>query len=113
MSVLLLVCMRDCADALSWLMSDYTGGLFDFVGFGGQNKYASGALNQFFTNSTIIGLYEDYISHWLNHVNQYTGVANKNEPTILALETGNELGAYMLEDGPPPKSWTQVRLFAS
>lgn len=56
---------------------------------------------QFYTNSTIQGYYKDYISHILNHVNQYTGVALKNDPTVLAWETGNELFDA-------PTSWTQM-----
>ncbi|GCE26125.1 hypothetical protein KDA_16090 [Dictyobacter alpinus] len=56
--------------------------------------------NQFYTNSTVIGDFEQYISTLLNHVNTYTGVAWKNDPTIMAWETGNEIM--------PPDSWTQT-----
>ncbi len=56
---------------------------------------------QFYTNPTIIGYYEAYISHILNHVNQYTGVALKDDPTVMAWETGNELFDA-------PTSWTQT-----
>lgn len=42
---------------------------------------------------------ETYILTLLNHVNIYTGIAYKNDPTILAWETGNELS--------PPTGWTQ------
>lgn len=42
----------------------------------------------------------------LTHVNQFTGVALKDDPTILAWETGNELGGYMLSGGAPPSAWT-------
>ncbi len=55
--------------------------------------------NQFYYNSKVIGDFETYIRTLLNHVNSYTGVAYKNDPTIMAWETGNELD--------PPTSWTQ------
>ena len=56
--------------------------------------------NQFYYNNQVISDFETYISRLLNHVNTYTGVAYKNDPTILAWETGNELQ--------PPISWTQT-----
>ena len=56
--------------------------------------------NQFYTNKQVISDFEAYISVLLNRVNIYTGVAYKNDPTILAWETGNELQA--------PTSWTQT-----
>ncbi|GCE14888.1 hypothetical protein [Tengunoibacter tsumagoiensis] len=56
--------------------------------------------NQFYTNSTVISDYEAFISAYLNHVNIYTGIALKNDPTILAWETANELTT--------PQSWTQT-----
>lgn len=43
-----------------------------------------------------------YVAHLLNHVNKYTGVVLKDEPTILAWETGNELQ----QQGQPFTNWT-------
>jgi len=43
---------------------------------------------------------EDGFPTLLNHVNTYTCLAYKNDPTIMAWETGNELD--------PPTSWTQT-----
>jgi hypothetical protein len=54
----------------------------------------------FYTNPTVITDFEQYISTLLNHVNTYTGIAYKDDPTILAWETGNELM--------PPVSWTRL-----
>lgn len=56
--------------------------------------------NQFYYNPQVISDFETYISTLLNHVNVYTGIAYKNDPTIMAWETGNELQ--------PPLSWTQT-----
>ena len=56
--------------------------------------------NQFYYNPLVIHDFETYISTLLNHVNIYTGVAYKDDPTILAWETGNELV--------PPDSWTET-----
>ena len=46
-----------------------------------------------------------YLHHLLNHVNQYTKVALKDEPAILAWETGNELHEG---SGVPFTNWTQA-----
>src|SRR5207302_10580776 len=56
--------------------------------------------NQFCYNAQVISDFETYISTLLNHVNTYTGVAYKNDPTMMAWETGNELK--------PPTSWTRT-----
>ena len=47
--------------------------------------------SQFFTNPTIINSFKTHISAVLNRVNQYTGLIYKEDPTILAWETGNEI----------------------
>lgn len=62
--------------------------------------FATGISNYgpFFTNATIIHDFETYIGAILNHVNSLTGVAYKNDPTILAWEEGNEINNA-------PSSW--------
>ena len=55
---------------------------------------------QFYTNATVIGDFEHYISHILNRVNSITGIAYKDDPTILGWETGNGLTA--------PPDWVQM-----
>lgn len=54
----------------------------------------------FYTNPAVIGDFEHYISHLLHHVNTYTGITYKNDPTIMAWETGNEIT--------PTTQWTKT-----
>lgn len=63
----------------------YHGGRFDFAGWRGKSGDA------FFTDTTIRADFKEYITHLLEHVNVETGVAYKDDPTILAWELGNEL----------------------
>lgn len=56
--------------------------------------------NQFYTNPQVIQDFEHYIYTILTHINIYTGIAYRNDPTIMTWETGNELL--------PPSSWTQL-----
>ena len=73
----------------------YTGGELTFCGWRGSTNQ-----NDFYSNSTIISDFEQYVSTILNHVNTLTGVAYKNDPTIMAWETGNEIH--------PTVAWTQT-----
>ena len=54
----------------------------------------------FYSNPQVISDFEQYIRVLFNHVNEYTGIAYKDDPTILAWETGNELYA--------PVDWVQT-----
>ncbi|CEM02606.1 unnamed protein product [Vitrella brassicaformis CCMP3155] len=71
----------------------YHGGIETFTRWRNRSKH------EFYTDPTIIQDFKTYISRLVSHVNRYTGVAWKDDPTIMAWETGNELG--------PPTSWTQ------
>ncbi len=71
----------------------YAGGKHNFTDWRGISDE-----NQFYTNPQVIWDFEQYINALLNHVNIYTGIAYKNDPTIMAWETGNELH--------PTDSWT-------
>jgi hypothetical protein len=73
----------------------YHGGKHTFTDWRGLHNE-----NQFYTNQTVIHDFEQYIRTLLNHVNPYTGLAYKDDPTIMAWETGNELA--------PPVAWTQT-----
>ncbi|MBA2283923.1 MAG: hypothetical protein H0W02_00420 [Ktedonobacteraceae bacterium] len=70
---------------------------------GGKHTFTTwrGLSNEklFYSDPQVIGDFEAYISVILNHVNRYNGIAYKDDPTILAWETGNELAA--------PSSWVQ------
>jgi hypothetical protein len=64
----------------------------DWLGLSTPSNCPSAACaSQFYTNPRAIAAYEQYIAEILNHVNIYTGVANKDNPTIMSWETGNEL----------------------
>jgi mannan endo-1,4-beta-mannosidase len=62
--------------------------------FGGMDQYVRWAgkthHDDFYTDPTIRGWYAAWISHVLNHVNSVTGVAYKNDPTIMTWELANE-----------------------
>ncbi|KAM0788312.1 hypothetical protein ACM66B_001455 [Microbotryomycetes sp. NB124-2] len=82
----------------------YHGGKYDFIRWAGldtSNGY------QFYTDYGVRDMFKSYIRVILEHVNQFTGVAYKDDPTIMAWETGNELGAWMLRAGAPTKEWTE------
>lgn len=64
--------------------------------------------DDFFTNSTVIQDFKDYISYLLNHKNKYTGIYLKDDPTILAWETGNELGTRNVAWGDTQDAWTEM-----
>ncbi len=53
-------------------------------------------LKQFFTNQRIIASFEQHIGALLNHKNALTGIAYKDDPTILAWENCNVCGLSAL-----------------
>lgn len=82
----------------------YHGGKYTFLRWSGASSANNGAA--FYTNRKTIDLYKTYISTIINHRNPYTGIRLGDDPTIMAWETGNELGAYMMKNGAPPAAWT-------
>jgi len=62
--------------------------------FGGIDQYVSWAglshHDDFYTSATIRQWYKDWISHLLNRVNTVTGVAYKDDPTVMTWELANE-----------------------
>lgn len=71
-----------------------TGGKHNFTDWRGIRDE-----DQFYYDPQVMRDFETYISTLLNHINIYTHIAYKNDPTILAWETGNEVD--------PPTTWTQ------
>ena len=63
--------------------------------FGGMDQYVRWRAgpqyhDQFYTDATIRQWYKNWVSHMLNHVNSNSGVAYKDDPTIMAWELANE-----------------------
>ena len=89
----------------------YVGGYHNFTDWLGlstpSNCPSAACASQFYTNPRAIAAYEQYISVMLNHVNVYTGVANKDNPTIMSWETGNEL-SYGLGGAAEFTKWTST-----
>ncbi|KZV94211.1 glycoside hydrolase [Exidia glandulosa HHB12029] len=102
--------MIPLTDNYNW----YHGGKYQFIEWNGIPFEGTGAditptdVGAFFYNTTaIVDSFKRFITHHLNHVNRYTGIALKDDPTIIAGETGNELSAARFGEGPPPASWTR------
>lgn len=83
----------------------YHGGKYDFIDF--RNADPSNAGSSFYTNRAVQGSYLAYVGQLLRRVNPYNGLTYANDPTILAWETGNELGGYIEAEMWPPASWTR------
>ncbi|KAI6093838.1 glycoside hydrolase family 5 protein [Hypoxylon rubiginosum] len=90
----------------------YHGGKYNFLRWGGfdlnKNRDENNPLvQQFYTNSTIIDLFKDYIKTIITHRNQYTNLTFAEDPTIFAYETGNELLGPTWGDMNSPADWVQ------
>lgn len=61
---------------------------------GGMNQYVKwaggGSHDDFYTNDTCKTIYKNYVRYFINRVNTLTGVAYKDDPTIMMWELGNE-----------------------
>ncbi len=88
------------------MLSADTGGKYTFLRWLSVSTGNNGAA--FYTNQKVIDAFGNYIYALLTHVNPYNGKKWGQDPTILAWETGNELGAWQGQDGYPPASWTNA-----
>ncbi len=69
------------------------GGITEF------SQICGGTGNDFYTNPAVVADFKQMVQAILTRANTLTGVAYKDDPTILGWETGNELQS-------PPQSWT-------
>ncbi|BGP43674.1 hypothetical protein JCM10449v2_007719 [Rhodotorula kratochvilovae] len=83
----------------------YHGGKYDLLNFRSGSLANGGAA--FYSNRAVISAYMFYIQQFMTRTNSYTGVKYVDDPTILAWETGNELGGYINAEMWPPALWTQ------
>jgi hypothetical protein len=95
--------------ALTGNYSYYEGGYASFADWLGlsspDNCPSAACASTFYTDLQAIDAFKQYISMFLNHVNVYTGVANKDNPTIVSWETGNEM-PYGNGGQPEFTNWT-------
>jgi mannan endo-1,4-beta-mannosidase len=85
----------------------YLGSIYSFTTWLGQRPCGSSTAacpalaRYFYTSRAAIAAFEQYISHLLNHVNAYTGIPYKDDPTIMSWELGSELSGM-------PESWVNT-----
>jgi len=73
------------------LVMPFTNNWSDFGGMDQYVRWRGGTHHDdFYTDPTIRQWYKDWISHLLNRVNTITGVAYKDDPTIMTWELANE-----------------------
>ncbi len=69
----------------------------------GEGEYLSWKgkrdFRQFFTDPEVIGEFEEHIRALLDHKNVFTGIAYKDDPTILAWENCNVCGIFVASSG--------------
>ena len=76
----------------------YLGGKHDFCEYRHANETDAYCDVSFYQNRAVVGDFKSYISALLEHRSSITGIAYKDDPTVMAWETGNELA--------PPVAWT-------
>ncbi|KAK4191848.1 putative mannan endo-1,4-beta-mannosidase P [Podospora australis] len=89
----------------------YHGGKYTFLRWAGFNLTGKESSNpqvqQFYNNKTIVNMVKRYISVLLTHKNPYTNLTYAEDPTIFAIETGNELNGPVWGDMNVPTKWVR------
>lgn len=90
----------------------YHGGKYNFLRWYGLNLTQTNDSNnpeiqQFYTNTTIVSAFKNYIQGLLTHENKYNGLTYAEDTTIFAYETGNELLGPVWGDMNCPADWVR------
>jgi len=80
----------------------YNGGKLTYTGWRGKGEAA------FFSDPTVLHDYLTFIDHVLSHVNPLTGLAYRDDPTIMGWETGNEMWCQTCPGNFWDGSWTRA-----
>lgn len=72
----------------------------------GRNLSATDYAPFYDLNSEVYSDFTTYVQSLLSHRSNISGLTMGQDPTVLAFETGNELGGYGLKNWPPPVAWT-------
>ncbi|KAI1357488.1 glycoside hydrolase superfamily [Xylaria arbuscula] len=90
----------------------FHGGKYNFLRWAGFNltkdhDSTNPEIQQFYTNTTIVSTFRDFIKTLLTHRNQYNNLTYAEDPAIFAIETGNELLGPIWGDMDCPASWVK------
>lgn len=80
----------------------YHGGKLTYTQWRGKPESA------FFADPQVIADYRQFITQVVTHVNPWTGVAYRDDPTIMAWETGNEMWCQTCSGNYWDGSWTRA-----
>ncbi|GAA5986353.1 hypothetical protein JCM10908_003720 [Rhodotorula pacifica] len=83
----------------------YHGGIPTFLRW--RNLSATNYAPFYDLSSAVYADFEFYIGTLLNHTSPYTNLTLASDPTVLAFETGNELGGWTGKHYAPPVIWTR------
>uniref|UniRef100_A0A830CWX9 mannan endo-1,4-beta-mannosidase n=1 Tax=Phtheirospermum japonicum TaxID=374723 RepID=A0A830CWX9_9LAMI len=89
----------------------------NYQDFGGRAQYVNWARNvgaqtsssddDFYTNQVVMGFYKNHVQRVLTRINTISGVAYKDDPTIMAWELINEPRCQADYSGNTVNSWVQ------